>query len=142
LRSKDDSTQEGESSKTRNVTFFVSSPGDPPCENAKMKDKITTLKTWRAFAWRPFAPPDEDTTNNRRKYDGWNDALFGVAGRKVAIRKHEKVIILRVFAWRLFEFLPRKHVYTTWHKSATIVFSLLTCINNISKSNKHNKCDV
>ena len=26
----------------------------------------------------------------------------------------------RVFAWRPFAFSPRKHVYTTWHKSATI----------------------
>jgi len=24
------------------------------------------------------------------------------------------------FAWRPFAFSPRKHVYTTWHKSATI----------------------
>jgi len=26
----------------------------------------------------------------------------------------------RVFAWRPFAFSPRKHVYTTWHTSATI----------------------
>ena len=25
-----------------------------------------------------------------------------------------------VFAWRPFTFSPRKHAYTTWHKSATI----------------------
>ena len=36
-------------------------------------------------------------------------------------RKHENVTIWRVFAWRPFAFSPRKHVYTTWHKSATIL---------------------
>ena len=43
-----------------------------------------------------------------------------LAGRKVATRKHEKVTIWRVFAWRPFAFSPRKHDNTTWHKSATI----------------------
>jgi len=48
-------------------------------------------------------------------------SYFRVAGRKVAMQKHEKVTIWRVFAWRLFAFSPRKHDNTKWHKSATIV---------------------
>jgi len=32
---------------------------------------------------------------------------FRVAGRKVAMRKHEKVTIWRVFVWRLFAFSPQ-----------------------------------
>ena len=76
---------EGERSKTRNVTFFVFSPGDPPCEKAKMKDKITTLKTWRVFAWRPFRQA------KTRQMEGENSPLINVsylhlAGRKVATR--------------------------------------------------------
>jgi len=86
----------------------------------KWKNKITTLKTWRVIAWRPFAPPGENTTNSTRKRDAWYVAYFRVAGRKVAMRKNEKVTIWRVFAWRPFAFTPRKHAYTTWHKSATI----------------------
>ena len=41
--------------------------------------------------------------------------------RKVAMRKPDKITFWWVFAWRPFAFSPRKHVYTTWHKSATIV---------------------
>ena len=76
------------------------------------------------FAWRPFAPPGKDTTNRRRKGDAWKVLYFRVAGRKVAMRNHEKVTIWRVFAWGLFAFLPRKHDNTTWHKSATIVMNM------------------
>jgi len=67
---------EGERSKTQNVTFFVFTPGDPPCENAKMKDTITTLKTWHVFAWRPFAPPCENTTDERRKLATYKCRIF------------------------------------------------------------------
>jgi len=42
----------------------------------------------------------KDTTNSSRKRNTWNVAYFRVAGRKVAMRKHEKVTIWRVFAWR------------------------------------------
>ena len=73
---------EGERSKTRNVTFFVFSPGDPPCENAKIKDKITTLKTWRVFAWRPFAPPGENTTDGRRKLATYKCVVSSPGGAK------------------------------------------------------------
>jgi len=57
-------------------------------------------KWWfcRVFAWRPFASPVKDTTNSSRKRNAWNVAYFRVAGRK--------------------------HDNTTWHKSATITFSL------------------
>jgi len=51
---------------------------------------------------KPFAPPGKDTTNRRRKGDAWKVSYFRVPGRKVAMRKHEKVTIWRVFAWRLF----------------------------------------
>jgi len=63
-------------------------------------------KRWfgRVFAWRPFASPGKDTTNSSRKRNAWNAAYFRVAGRKVAMRKHEKVTIWRVFAYRLFAF--------------------------------------
>ena len=64
--------------------------------------------------------PGKDTTNSSQKRNAWTVAYFRVAGRKVAMRKHEKGTILRVFAWRLFAFSPRKHAYTTWHKSATM----------------------
>jgi len=89
--------------------------------------KVVTRKPvkwwfWRVFAWRPFAPPGKDTTNKMRKGDARKVSYFRVAGRKVAMRKHEKVTIWRVFAWRLFAYSPRKHDYTTWHKSATIFF--------------------
>jgi len=67
--------------------------------------------------------PGENRTNGSRKRNAWNVAYFRVAGRKVAMRKHEKVIIWRFFAWRFFAFSPRKHDNTTWHKSATIFTS-------------------
>jgi len=62
-----------------------------------------------------------------RQMEGENSPLINVsylrlAGRTVATRKHEKVTIWRVFAWRPFAFSPRKHDNTTWHKSATILW--------------------
>jgi len=92
------------------------------------------------FAWRPCAPPGKDTTNSSRKCNAWNVAYYRVAKRKVAMRKHEKVIIWRVFALRLFAFSPRKHDNTTWHKSATtnwLIWQLLyvlgtTCHTHLS----------
>jgi len=64
----------------------------------------TTLSWWfcRVFAWRPFASPGKETTNSSRKRNAWNVAYFRVSGRKVAMRKHEKVTNWRVFAWRPF----------------------------------------
>ena len=76
---------------------------------------------YERFYERHFAPPGKDATNSSRKRIAWNVACFRVAGRKVAMRKHEIVITWRVFVWRLFAFSPRKHAYTTWHKSATII---------------------
>ena len=46
--------------------------------------------------------------------------IFCLARRKVAMRKPDKITFYQVFAWRPFAFSPRKHVYTTWHKSSTI----------------------
>ena len=60
-------------------------------------------------------------------YGGWfvpcHIILF--SGRKGATRKPAKITFWRVFAWRPYACSPRKHVYTTWHKSATIVMCLL-----------------
>ena len=114
--------QEGERSKTRNVTFFVFSPGDPLCENAKMKDKITTLETWRVFAWRPFSPPGKDTTNRGEKAKGRhaktrqtvNFSCFRMATFRPATRKYDTSCVAfsppvcRIFAWRV-ERSPREN---------------------------------
>ena len=107
-------TPDGERSKTRNVIFFMFSPGDPPCENATILNKSTKLKTWRVFAWRPFALPGENTTDGRRKLATYKCVVsyiqakigqtgggkathevsfFRVARRKAVTRKHEKVTI-------------------------------------------------
>ena len=75
-----------------------SPPENPPNSN---------FGDWRVFAWRPFALTGKDTRKSRRKRNAWNVAYFRVAGRMVAMRKHEKVTIWRVFAWRLFAFSPR-----------------------------------
>jgi len=74
------------------------------------------------FAWRPFALPGKDTTDGSGKHNAWNVAYFRVVGQKVAIHKHEKVTIWRVFACALW---PKKHAYTTWHKSAIILKTYL-----------------
>ena len=68
-------------------------------------------------------------------------SYFRVAGRKVAMRKHEKVTIWRVFAWRLFAFSPRKHDNTTWHKSATIEKSTKSAKEITLLSNKMNEIE-
>ena len=76
-----------ENTKCDLLRVFAWRPAMQKCENAKMKDKITTLKTWRVFAWRPFAPPGKT-----RQMEGENSPLINVsylrlAGRKVATRK-------------------------------------------------------
>ena len=59
------------------------------------------------FSHGDLSPRQEkDTTNSSRKRNAWYVAYFRVAGRKVAMQKHEKVIIWRVFAWRPFAFSP------------------------------------
>jgi len=47
--------------------------------------------------------------------------LGGAKGRHAKTRQNQpaKITIWQVFAWRPFAFSPRKHDYTTWHKSAT-----------------------
>jgi len=79
-------------------------------------------KWWRfrVFAWRPFAPPHENTTLFMRRLFASCLSYLCLEGRKVATRKPAKITIWRVFTWRLFAFSPRKHDNTKWHKSATI----------------------
>jgi len=48
----------------------------------------------------------------RRKGETWNVSYFRVAGRKVAMRKREKVTIWRVFAWQTFR--PARRRYDTF----------------------------
>ena len=100
---------EGERSKTRNVTFFVFLPGDPPCENAKMKDKITTLKTWRVFAWRPFAPPGVNTTDGRRKLATYKCVVSSPGGAKGRHAKTRHMVTFSCF--RVATFRPARQRY-------------------------------
>ena len=44
----------------------------------------------------------------------------GAKGRHAKTRQNHHLAVF--FAWRPFAFSPRKHAYTTWHKSATIVY--------------------
>jgi len=127
-----------------NVDFFVFSHGDLSPRNAKIRHfmprlfasclsylclagrKVATRKpaNWwlfRVFAWRPFAPPHESTRHSMRCVFGYRLSYLCLARRKVAMRKPDKITFWRVIAWRPFAFSPRKHVYTTWHTSATIV---------------------
>jgi len=46
--------------------------------------------------------------------------IFARRGERSPREKHAKITYWRVFAWRPFAFSPRKHVYATWHKSATL----------------------
>ena len=64
-----------------------------------------------------------------------NVSYLRLAGRKVAMRKHEKVTMWRVFAWRPFAFSPRKHDNTKWHKSATIETTLFLLIGALEYAN-------
>jgi len=164
-----------ENTKCDFLRVFAWRPAMRKCENAIMKDKITTLKTWRVFVWRPFAPPGENTTDGRRqlatykcvvslpggaksrhaktrhmvtfscfrvatfrparqRYDkqeakrrNMKTVVLSCGGAKGRHAIKEKVTIWRVFVWRPFAFSPRKHVYTTWHKSATICFRCSVC---------------
>jgi len=130
------------------LLFVVSLPGGAKGRHAKTRQN----HHWRVFAWRPFAPPGKDTTNRGENAKGRHAktrqmmtiscflmATFRPATRKYATfhalrfrllfgeakgrhAKPDKIAFWRVFAWRPFAFSPRKHVYTTWHKSATIVF--------------------
>ena len=75
-------THKGERAKTRNVIFFVFSPNNPQCKNATIVDKNTKLNTWRVFAWRPFAPPCENTTDGRRKLATYECVVSSPGGAK------------------------------------------------------------
>jgi len=99
--------------------FVVFLPGGAKVRHAKTRQMVT----FSCFRVATFRSPGKDSTNRRRKGDAWKVSYFRVAGRKVAMRKHEKVTIWRFFAWRHFAFSPRKHDNTTWHKSATISYT-------------------
>ena len=72
-------------------------------EKAKRRHaKTRQMVTFRVFAWRPFAPPHERTTLVMRRLFASCLSYLCLAGRKVTMRKHEKVTIWRVFAWRPF----------------------------------------
>ena len=97
--------------------IFASRGERSPCENTKTRQMVILA----GFHLATFRPARQRYDKQEAKGDAWKVSYFCVAGRKIAMRKHEKVTIWRVFAWRLFAFSPRKHDNTTWHKSATIV---------------------
>ena len=78
-----------QSTKNTNVRFLSNGDECPV---------YVSLKRWLSYDYSAVA------TNISRKRNAWNVAYFRVAGRTVAMRKHEKVTIWRVFAWRLFAF--------------------------------------
>jgi len=85
------------------------------------REKPAKWWLFRVFAWRLFAPPHKSAWHFMRCVYGYCFSYLCLARRKVAMRKPTQITIWRVFAWRPFAFSPRKHAYTTWHKSATIV---------------------
>jgi len=90
-------------------------------KNAKGRHaKTNQMMTFSCFRKQPFAPPHKSMRHSMCCVFGYCLSYLCLARRKIAMRKHKKVIIWQVFAWRPFAFSPRKHVYTTWHKSATI----------------------
>jgi len=118
------------------LLFVVSLPGgfsrgDLSPLQAKIRQtgakrrKVATRKPakwwlFRVFAWWHFAPPHESTRHSMRFVFGYCLSYLCLARRKVATRKPDEIAFWGVFAWRPFAFSPRKHVYTTWYKSATI----------------------
>ena len=78
-----------------NGDFFVFSHGDLSPRHTKV----------RHFSCVAFSPPD--------------CRIFAWRGERSPCEN--KITFWRFFAWRPFALTPRKHVYTTWHKSATIV---------------------
>ena len=79
--------------------FVVSLPGGAKGRYTKTRQMVI-LAGFRVATF--FAPPGKDTTNRRQKGNACKVLYFRVARRKVAMQKHEKVTIWRVFAWRLF----------------------------------------
>ena len=85
----------------------------------------------RIFAWRGEMSPRETPQNDD----------FFVFSHGDLLLRHTKVcdspcvafsatvcrIFWRVFALRPFAFSPRKHVHTTWRKSATITYLFCIC---------------
>jgi len=80
--------------------------------------QMVTISCWRMAT---FCPATRKYANSMRCVFAYCLSYLCLAVRKVAMRKPAKVTIWRVFAWRPFAFSPRKHAYTTWHKSATII---------------------
>ena len=130
-----------ENTKCDFLRVFAWRPAMRKCENAKMKDKITTLQAWRVFAWRPFAPPCEDMTNRRRKGETWNVSYFRLAGRKVAMRKLETWWLFRVFAWRPFA-PPGKDTTNRRRKGETWKVSYFRVAGRKVATRKHEKVTI
>jgi len=91
-----------ENTKCDFLCAFAWRPAMRKCENAKMKDKITTLSRG-VFSRGDLSPRQAKT----RQIEGENSPLINVsylrlAGRKVARRKPATWWLFRVFAWRPF----------------------------------------
>ena len=68
-----------------------------------------TLKTWRVFAWQPFAPPGENTTDGRRKLATYNCVVSSPGDAKGRHAKTRQMVILAGF--RLATFRPVRQRY-------------------------------
>jgi len=78
-----------------------------------MEDKNTTLKTWRVFAWRPFSPPGEDTTDGRRKHATYKCVVYLHGGAKGRHAKTRQMVTFSCF--RMATFCPATRKYATFH---------------------------
>jgi len=95
------------------LLFVVYLPGGAKGRHAKTRQMVT-FSCFRMATFRPAT----------RKYATFHALrfrlLFVVSLSGEAKGRHAKTRQNHLFAWRPIAFLPRKHVYTTWHKSATI----------------------
>jgi len=109
-----------------NCVIFVFSHGDLSPRHTKVRHFSCvpfSPPVCCIFAWRGESPPKSPFGVFSRGDLSPRQAKIrqtGAKTRKVATRK-PAITFWRVFAWRPFAFSPRKHVYTTWHKSATIL---------------------
>jgi len=121
----------GRHAKTRKSPFGGFSLGDLSPRQSKIRQtggetakgrhvKKPQMVTFLCFCMETFRPPHKSTRYSMRCVFGYCLSYLWLARGKVAMQNPTKFTIRRVFAWRPFAFLPRKHVYTTWHKSATI----------------------
>ena len=59
-------------------------------------------KTWRVFAWRPFAPPGENTTNGTRNLAIYKCVISSPCGAKGRYAKTCQMVILAGFGMATF----------------------------------------